>query len=244
MKSALAIRHVHFEDLGIFGPALSAAGYTIRYNEAGVDPSPQNAVETTDMLVVLGGPISAYEEDKYPFLLETLRILERRLASGLPTIGICLGAQLMARALGARVYPGPAKEIGWASISLTQEGTNSPLKHLRNTPVLHWHGDTFDLPANATRLASTDLTPNQAFSYESHSLAIQFHPEISADNFERWLIGHACEIGTVPGLSVAALREDTCRYAGALSGKAAQLLVDFLDDLKIASLQPNVNENA
>ncbi|MBU6296651.1 MAG: glutamine amidotransferase [Alphaproteobacteria bacterium] len=228
MKSALAIRHVHFEDLGAFGPVLEGAGYAVGYCQAGVDSIAQSGAGNADVLIVLGAPIGAYEEDKYPFLLDTMRVLEARLAAGRPTAGICLGAQLMARVLGARVYPGPAKEIGWAPVSLTQEGQNGPLRHLEDKPVLHWHGDTFDLPHGTTRLASTALTPNQAFSYGPDVLGIQFHPEALGGNFELWLLGHACEIAGVAGLSAGALREDACRYTQAASQAGAALFSEFL----------------
>ncbi len=231
MPSALAIRHVHFEDLGVFGPVLENTGYDVGYIQAGVDSIAQSGAERTDVLIVLGAPIGAYEEDEYPFLLETMRVLEARLAAGRPTLGICLGAQLMARVLGARVYPGPAKEIGWAPVSLTQEGRHSALGHLEGRPVLHWHGDTFDLPDGAIRLASTALTPNQAFSWGSHALGLQFHPEAAAETFELWLLGHACEIAGVPGLSVGALRADAHRYAPAASDAGALLFSEFLAGL-------------
>ena len=100
----------------------------------------------------------------------------------------------MARALGSRVYPGPAKEIGWAPIALTAAGKQSVARHFEGTPVLHWHGDTFDLPTGTELLASTTICQNQAFRYGHHGIAFQFHPEGSARHFERWLIGHAAEI--------------------------------------------------
>lgn len=225
MKTALAIRHVHFEDLGIFEEALASAGYSIRYNEAGIDPV---AGENPDLLIVLGAPIGAYEEDKYPFLKDTLRLLEQRLAAQAPTLGICLGAQLIARAAGAKVYPGPAKEIGWSKLTLSEAGEKSPLLHLKDVPVLHWHGDTFDLPNEALHLASTPLTRNQAFSLGSYALALQFHPEVKAEKIEHWLIGHACEIASVPGLSVSTLREDTKSLAGTTCTQARKMLSDWL----------------
>jgi len=228
MKTALAIRHVHFEDLGIFEDALREAGYAIRYLEAGIDPV---ATETPDLLVVLGAPIGAYEEDKYPFLTDTLRLIEQRLNEQRPTLGICLGAQLMARAAGARVYPGTAKEIGWSKLTLSQAGAQSPLRYLDDVPVLHWHGDTFDLPPGAMHLASTSLTHNQAFSLGGHALALQFHPEVKAENIEHWLIGHACEIASVPGLSVTTLREDTKRLADKTCTQARKMLSDWLNQM-------------
>ena len=206
MKSAIAIRHVHFEDLGGFAPVLERHGYQITYVDAGVDPIDGELAAKADLLVVLGGPIGAYEDDLYPFLGEELAVIRRRLAGGKPLLGICLGAQLIARAMGAKVYPGPAKEIGWSALRLTAAGRQGPLAALADVPVLHWHGDTFDLPAGAARLASTDLCANQAFAVGRQVLAFQFHPEATAVGFERWLIGHACEIAGTPGVSPQALR--------------------------------------
>ena len=181
-KTALAIRHVPFEDLGTLAAVLADHGYAIAYKVAGIDTLAAIDPAGPDLLIVLGGPIGAYEEDAYPFVLDELRLLERRLATDLPTLGICLGAQLMTRALGARVYPGPQKEIGWSPLTLTEAGSRSCLRCLspERTPVLHWHGDTFDLPDGATRLASTEVCENQAFSWGSRALALQFHAEVRA----------------------------------------------------------------
>ncbi|MCJ8278860.1 MAG: gamma-glutamyl-gamma-aminobutyrate hydrolase family protein [Rivularia sp. ALOHA_DT_140] len=142
MKSATVIRHIAFEDLGSLEIALQRKGYTIKYLEAGID-NLADIAPTEDMLIVLGGPIGAYDEQDYPFIVDELRLLEQRLKADLPTLGICLGAQLMARALGAKVYPGVEKEIGWSGIKLTDEGKKSALIDLDvdNIPVLHWHGD-------------------------------------------------------------------------------------------------------
>jgi GMP synthase (glutamine-hydrolysing) len=206
MKSAVAIRHVHFEDLGGFAPVLERHGYQITYVDVGVDPIDGELAAKADLLVVLGGPIGAYEDDLYPFLGEELAVIRRRLAGGKPLLGICLGAQLIARALGAKVYPGAAKEIGWSALTVTEAGRQGPLAVLADVPVLHWHGDTFDLPGGATRLASTDICANQAFAVGRQVLAFQFHPEATEVGFERWLIGHAWEIAGTPGVSPQALR--------------------------------------
>src|ERR1700674_4054522 len=164
MKLAAAIRHVHFEDLGAFEATLSEHGYETRYYDAGVADLHSPHLHSCDLLIVLGAPFGAYEEDKYPILTDEIALIERRLAAELPALGICLGAQLFARALGSRVYPGPAKEVGWSPIALTEAGKQGPTRHLGAGPVLHWHGDTFDLPAGTELLASTAICRNQAFA--------------------------------------------------------------------------------
>jgi GMP synthase (glutamine-hydrolysing) len=227
-KTAIAIRHVHFEDLGVFDDVLCHHGYAVRYRDAGIDDIGGVDPLAPDLLVVLGGPIGAYEELTYPFLGQELALLERRLAALLPTFGICLGAQLIARALGARVYPAPAKEIGWGELQLSRAGRNGPLRHFAGVPVLHWHGDTFDLPERAELLASTEICPNQAFSLGHHALACQFHPEISSRGFERWLVGHAVEIAAAPNISPAALRRDTEYLARKSSSRGEACLSEWL----------------
>lgn len=230
MKRAVAVRHVAFEDLGAFEPLLQEAGYVVEYRDAtggqivGLDPL------GPDLLIVLGGPIGVYDAADYPFLQAEIRLLEQRLGADRPTLGICLGSQLMARALGARVYPGGQPEIGWAPLHLTDAGRASPLAELapERTAVLHWHGDTFDLPAGAVRLASTARYPNQAFAWGRRGLAMQFHPEVTAEGLEAWYVGHAVEIKHSAGVSVAGLRADAGRWAGQLRRCSDQFLGSWL----------------
>jgi GMP synthase (glutamine-hydrolysing) len=233
MKSALAVRHVAFEDLGLLAPLLAERGFALRYAEAPTDDLAAEDPLAPDLLVVLGGPIGAYEEALYPFVLDELRLLERRLAAGRPTLGICLGAQLMARALGSRVYPGARKEIGWGALSLTPSGKESSLRHLDGTRVLHWHGDTFDLPAGAQRLASSEITENQAFAWGAGALALQFHAEAAGVALERWLVGHACEIAATLGVTVESLRRDTRDCTPALERAGRALFGEWLESLKL-----------
>ena len=229
--SVVALRHVHFEDLGNFAPVLKRHGYRITYHDVGVGTLSSFDPLKPDLLVVLGGPISVYEEDKYPFLREELTLLATRLAGDRPTLGVCLGSQLIARALGARVYPIGIKEIGFAPIRLTPEGLRSCLSTFaEDGMVLHWHGDTFDLPERAIRLACTDICVNQAFAYGPKVLGLQFHPEVLLPGFERWLIGHACELAAA-GQSVPELRAAAKRYAPVLARKAEALLDHWFGEI-------------
>ncbi len=228
MKRACVIRHLAFEDLGILAPILAAHGYDVAYRDAGVDDIGPALATTTDLLVVLGGPIGAYEDAIYPFLAGEIDLIERCLRAGIPVLGICLGAQLMARALGARVYPGE-KEIGFSPITLTDAGRRSCLRWVTEADgvVLHWHGDTFDLPANAEQLASTPATPNQAFAVARQALGLQFHLEADPAGFERWLIGHTGELAAAR-ISIPALRTAAATQAAATVRAGRRIFDDWL----------------
>lgn len=223
-----AIQHLAFEDLGALEDVFYQLGFRVRYFEAGVDDLAQ-AFKHQGLTIILGGPIGVYEAEDYPFLQQEIDLLKQRLESGLPTMGICLGAQLIAHALGAKVYAGHAKEIGWSQLSLAEVPDNI-LAPLAETPVLHWHGDTFDLPEHATLLASSDLYPNQAFSVGQNILALQFHIEAAADSMEKWLIGHTCELRNA-GISIPALRADNLHYANRLEPQAQRIAEKFMRHL-------------
>lgn len=229
-REVLAIRHVHFEDLGSLELVLGERGCPFRYLDVGLARVEAPNPVTASLMVVLGGPISATDDALYPTLTPLLSLIEKRIAAGLPTLGICLGAQLIARALGARVYPSGHTEIGWTPLTLTQAGRASPLRHLdgSQTSMLHWHGDTFDLPSNATRLASTPMCENQAFAWGDHVLGLQCHPEIRADRFEPWLIGNATEIAA-HRIDARRLRADTAQHGPTLEAAARRMFGEWLD---------------
>jgi GMP synthase (glutamine-hydrolysing) len=220
IKKCLAVRHVAFEDLGLLGPLVSSRGYGVRYHDAGVQPIDAETLLAPDLLVVLGGPIGVYEADTYPFVADEIAAIAARLSAGKPTLGICLGAQMMAAALGARVAPGPVKEIGWAPLQLTAEGEKSLLAPLGATPVLHWHGDNCELPAGCVNLASTAHCPVQAFMHARGQLGLQFHLETEPARFETWLVGHTVELGKA-GIDPRRLR-DQAREFGAATREAGQ----------------------
>jgi GMP synthase (glutamine-hydrolysing) len=223
------IQHVAFEDIGAFKQTLDQRGYLASVLEAGASDLETDETRDADLLVVLGGPIGAYEAKKYPVLTHEVSLIAHRLERKMPVLGVCLGAQLLALSANAHVYPGPRKEIGWAPVSLTPEGKRSPLAAVSDIPVLHWHSDTFDLPRDALRLASTEAYPNQAFSIGTHALGLQFHLEAGA-RIEQWLIGHAAELAAAD-VDVNALRNETRANHRAAAAAANALLSTWLDGL-------------
>ncbi|HDS1558310.1 GMP synthase [Stenotrophomonas maltophilia] len=228
MKHAVVLQHIAFEDLGTLQPLLLAQGWQLHVLQAGIDAL--DAAEAADLLVVLGGPVSVNDGLLYPFLADSIALLQRRLHLQRPTLGICLGAQLMARALGAEVAPSGGKEIGFAPLLLTDEGQRSPLLALQGIPVLHWHGEAFELPDGAHRLASTPACRHQAFSIGKHALALQCHPELDARQFERWLIGHALELAQA-GIDPNDLRAQARRYGAPLAAAATAMFNHWLQEL-------------
>lgn len=228
-KSALILRHLAFEDLGSFGPVLDEEGYRINHVEAGIDALPDS--RDPDLVVVLGGPIGVNDADAYPCMKTERDWLAPRLVSRRPTLGICLGAQLMAAALGAKVAPMPRKEIGFSALTLTDAGINSPLRHLWDVPVLHWHGEAFDIPDGADSLAGTAASATQAFAMGATFLALQFHPEAGElPAFERWLIGHSVELAQAD-IDPASLRRDAIAHGPALRHAGQSMLRAWLQDL-------------
>ena len=223
LKTVNVIRHLAFEDMASFTSVLQINGYQINYIEAAdfalaPDDLAQIDALSDDLLVILGGPISVNDSSMFPFIEAEINLLKQRIAADKPTMGICLGAQLIARALGASVYPGDTKEIGWYDLTLTSAGEQSALRYLNaeHCSMLHWHGETFDLPDDAVLLASSEAYKNQAFSYGDKVLALQFHPEITQRSMEKWFIGHIGEIMQTDGVSVEKLRHDTRQYANQL----------------------------
>ena len=242
-RSAVALRHVAFEDLGLLAPVLEREGWDVAFCEAAVDDLRHRSIRDAELLIVLGGPIGVYETNDYPFLNTEIALLEHRLSRDLPTVGICLGSQLMAKALGGQVFKGSVKEIGWGAVHLTGEGQASCLKALGDDDavVLHWHGDTFDLPRDAVRLASNENYQNQAFAYRRNALALQFHLEADPRQLEEWYVGHAAELAAAK-VSIADLRATTKQHAKGLTLRAERVFGSWLAQLDLVDFlrQPKV----
>lgn len=224
----LTIRHVPFEDLSAWAAPLAKRGFQNTYVEAAIGALAAHDPLAADLLVIGGGPLGVYDAPDYPFLSEEIDFIRRRIEADKPTIGVCLGSQLLAAAAGARVYPSGTSEIGIMPITLTDAGRASCLAPFADEPLtLHWHGDTFDLPVGATLLASTDKVKHQAYALGDRVLGVQFHPEWGAAPLEPWLIGHT---GNLRGdkIDVAAFREKAEAERSALAAKAERVLAAYL----------------
>lgn len=187
-KRALIVRHVPYEGIAGFRVPVEAAGYTIERLDVSDPAFPEADLVSPDLVILMGGPMGVYDGDHHPWIAHEIERLAERLAADRPTIGVCLGAQMIAAALGARVYQGPAKEIGFFPLSISAHGRESPLAHLNGHAILQWHGDTFDLPEGTELLASTARYPNQAFRRGRHVLALQCHAEMGVDpRIDAWI---------------------------------------------------------
>lgn len=191
MPKILVFQHVPHEGLGNFEGVFRQQGL-----EISLIPSfdrDLSAIKLNETgcggMVVMGGPMSANDHETLPFIREELRLIEEALEEGVPFLGVCLGAQMLAKVLGSKVYPGNKKEIGWYPLYL-QEGAPQDLVFKdfpRETLMFQWHGETFNLPKGSKLLASSDLFPHQAFAYEGRAYGLQFHPEITLPMIREWV---------------------------------------------------------
>ena len=186
----LVVQHEPSAPPGLLAGAARRVGVELQVVEAPCQPVPVQ-LDGADGLVVLGGVMDADETDAYPHLARTMDLLRDAAARSAPTLGICLGAQLAAAALGGRAYPGPAgEELGWTRLELTEAGRADPVLGALQEPaeLFQWHHDTFDQPPGATRLASGAVYPSQAFRLGS-VVAVQFHPEVDGSLLAAWWAG-------------------------------------------------------
>jgi len=189
MPKLLVCQHVAWEPLGTLDPRLRASGFRIRYVNFGRDPRAQPTLDGYGGLVILGGPMNVDDVERHPHLGTEVSLVLDALERKIPVLGICLGAQLIAKALGASVRAADRKEIGWHDVSLSEGGKRDPvLGHLgAETRLFQWHGDVFDLPGEATHLASSERCACQAFRYGDNVYGFQFHLEVDEPLVERWL---------------------------------------------------------
>lgn len=230
-----AIRHMCSDGLCTLGDVLQERGISYEYIDSykyGEDLQVYDPLNP-EPLIVLGGACGAYQEEDYPFLTQELKLLEKRLAADLPTLGICLGAQLIAKALGADVHPGTkGPEIGWVDLSINEAGQKSPLRHFdqSKTKMLQWHGDTFELAEGMTLLGSSNKYENQAFSYGRNVMGVQFHPEIRACTLEGWYVGSAAAVAKGE-INLKQIRKDSAENIATLVQQSRLFFGEWLDNI-------------
>jgi GMP synthase (glutamine-hydrolysing) len=190
-KTILSIQNINFETLGTLKELISSAGFSIENIEAQKEPIP-NKVKQYSAIIILGGPIAVYDNVEY--LKEERELIRQALKHEIPVLGICLGSQLIAQAIGGKVYKGRKKEIGWSEVAINSAGFMGLFRGIntKKINVFQWHGDTYELPANATIMASSKLYP-QAFRYHS-AVGIQFHLETNDEMIRRWTEEYAKEL--------------------------------------------------
>ena len=233
-RRALILQNASGEGPGILRDILVQRGWVIRRLRLHRNERIPSNWQDHDLLMIMGGPMNVYEETRYPYLAQETSLIQEALEADMPTLGFCLGAQLMAKAAGAKVKRGPQREIGWYRVYLTAEGTDDPL--LKSFPmeftVFQWHGDTFDLPAGGVRVVSSENYPNQAMRLGSLSYGLQFHIEVTAEMITQWLALYNNEVQEMGDSGLAeCVRRDTTTHLANVHGLASTFFHHYLDRL-------------
>src|SRR6185503_10969398 len=234
MKKLLVLQHVAHELLGTLNPLLKSAGFRIRYVNFARHPDAQPSLDGYDGLVILGGPMSVNDAGRLPHLTTELALIEDAVRRDMPVLGICLGAQLIAKSLGAPVYRNPQKEIGWYDVSPTADAGSDPLlRQLQKTEkIFQWHGETFDIPKSTRHLAFSPLCANQAFRYGAKVYGFQFHMEVDEPMIHRWLkvVDNRIEISNLHGADhIEFIFSETPRHIMRLREMSDRVFGAFID---------------
>lgn len=233
-RRAAVIQHQPSVHLGNFGPMLERHGYAIDLIDAS-GPAAEFAAgldraRTADLVIVLGSTDGVYERDRLDYIDPELQFLRARLGEERPLLGVCFGAQAVAAALGSSVHPGPRVDVGYRTVTPTEAGAQSPVRHFAGVRAAEWHGDTFDLPETVTLLASSAEYPNEAFGIGEWLLAVQFHPELTERMHEQWLIGDDAYVRGA-GYDPEELRTERQRYSAPMQEASARMLDEYLSRL-------------
>jgi len=232
MRRLLVFQHVSFEILGTLHPLLKARGFRIRYANFGRHPHARAEIARYNGLVVLGGPMNVDDLERHPHLAVEVELIQQAIEQGLPVLGICLGAQLIAKALGARVHANGGKEIGWYDVSPTLAAKDDPLfrDFGEMEKIFQWHGDVFELPAGAVHLATSQRCPHQAFRYGTNVYGLQFHLEVDEHLIERWLTvpAHCAELNE-EHINPETIRHETTQYLHRAHAMSEQMFGRFID---------------
>jgi len=189
MPRICAIYHIHCETLGRIADALDQGGIGVEHIRTFEGQPVPRSMERHDGLIVMGGPMAVYEQDRHDHLRQEIHLIEQALHEAKPVLGVCLGSQLLAAALGAAVTKGPRQEIGWFPMTLTDAAARDRLwaDAPRRFTAMAWHGDVFALPKGAVSLASSELTEQQAFRYGTNAYGLLFHMEVTAKMLDDWV---------------------------------------------------------
>ena len=231
-RRALILQNASGEGPGILGDILLQRGWVIRRVRLHRNERIPSNWQDHDLLMIMGGPMNVYEEARYPYLAHETSVIQNALRSEMPTLGFCLGAQLMAKAAGAKVKRGRQREIGWYRVCLTAQGIEDPL--LRFFPleftVFQWHGDTFDLPEDGVGVVSSENYPNQAMRLGSLSYGFQFHIEVSEEMINQWLALYKNEVQEMGDFGlVECIRRDTKIHLANIHELAGSFFHRYLD---------------
>jgi len=233
MPKLLVFQHVPHEILGTLNPLLKDAGFRIKYINFGRENYKIPDLGDYDGLIVLGGTMNMDEVDLYPYLIPELRAIEQAMDNKMPMLGICLGSQLIAKVLGAKIRKNKIKEIGWYNIVPTKEGTEDRLlsKLSEVEKIFQWHGDTFDIPDGAVHLATSVDCENQAFKYGDNVYGFQFHLEVDKPMIKRWLTNpvNVEELNGLKGvIDPEEIRRETDIYIDRLKELGASVFSEFI----------------
>tara|TARA_B100000315_G_scaffold28481_1_gene24290 strand:- start:25842 stop:26546 length:705 start_codon:yes stop_codon:yes gene_type:complete len=230
MKKILVLQNIGCEDLGTMEAAIKSRDMGYHYIHLYNNDNPPENLSGYSALIILGGPMNVYETKQFPYLIDEERLIREAINKNIATLGLCLGSQLIAKTAGAKVIAGKKKEIGWYPVSLTTDGLNDPLfaGFDKNNTVFQWHGDTFDIPSGAKKLAESELFPNQAFKIDEKIVGLQFHLEVTEEAAFQWMEEYKEELNSLKDyIDPEKMKKDTTEKIENLKKLAQQFYNNF-----------------